>query len=586
MKKNFLFLVFINLSFQSGFAQPDESDINESFTSDYPSLTVIVNKNPSPELLFLGPSKTGTGHLMILDNELIPLFYKEVRDGVFGFKLQPNGKLTYNIYPVYSYGMDNSGNTDKRYLTPQEFEIDVRDLQVIEDGSYYVFGIDHITIDMSQYVPNGDTAANLIAHTIHHMDADDNELWRWHSIDHYEILDVDDAIDLTNHTIDWTHCNSIEIDPEGNLIISTRNFNEITKINRQTGEIMWRLGGEKNQFQFINDNRGFGRQHSARLLSNGNLALFDNGHMLIPQYSSYVEYDIDEQNFTATLIRRYSRNGTIFSHTRGSVQELSNGNILISWDHLQNPFVSEIGPEDSTEYEVRYDSYFHQYGAHKFPWETNLFSTQYDSLEFGVVTVGNSFSIDVKIYNTKNNSVTINEVFNMDSSFYVDETLPIIIAPLDSVEATIVFEPIENGSFADKINFRSVSDTLLIARQVFVEGTTPPVSAEEEKNEVYNYSLLQNYPNPFNPSTNIEFQISDFLFVSLKVYDILGNEIATLVNEELSPGVYDIKFNLREGPGSELSSGISAKGGHTSGVYFYQLRAGNFIQTKKMLIIK
>ena len=89
-----------------------------------------------------------------------------------------------------------------------------------------------------------------------------------------------------------------------NLIISTRNFNEITKINRHTGEIIWRLGVERNQFQFINDNRGFGRQHDASVLSNGNLALFDNGHFLIPQYSSYVEYEIDEQNFTATLVRR------------------------------------------------------------------------------------------------------------------------------------------------------------------------------------------------------------------------------------------------------------------------------------------
>jgi hypothetical protein len=55
------------------------------------------------------------------------------------------------------------------------------------------------------------------------------------------------------------------------------------------------------------------------VLSNGNLALFDNGHYLIPQYSSYVEYEIDEQNFTATLVRRYSRNGTIYSQARGGV---------------------------------------------------------------------------------------------------------------------------------------------------------------------------------------------------------------------------------------------------------------------------
>ena len=575
MKKIFLFLVFYGFSVQSVFPQPVRDDGDESLTLTYPNLTVTVNNNPSPERIFLGPTSSGSGHLIILDNKLIPLFYKKVPGQVFDFKLQPSGKLTYNIYSVYSYGMDSSGIRDKQYLTPQGFVLDVHDLQVIEDGSYYVFGRDHITIDMSQYVPGGDTAAILVAHTIHHMDADDNELWRWHSFEHYDIFDVDEYIDLTNHTIDWTHCNSMEIDPDGNLIISTRNFNEITKINRETGEIIWRLGGERNQFQFINDNRGFGRQHDARVLSNGNLALFDNGHFLIPQYSSYVEYEIDEQNFTATLVRRYSRNGTIYSPSRGGVQELSNGNILISWDNIPNPLVSEISPEDSTEYEVRYDSYAHQYRAYKFPWKSNLFSTNYDSLDFGVLTVGNSFSIDLKLYNVKNYPVIINEVFNMDSSFYVDEILPIRIAPHDSVEATVVFDPIEDGSFVDKINFRSVTDTLLIARQVFVEGATNPVSVEDEIHNPYNYSLSQNYPNPFNPSTNIEFQISNFGFVSLKIFDILGNEITTLVNEEKPAGSYEIKF----------SAGLIYQT-LPSGIYFYQLRAGNFIQTKKMLLIK
>lgn len=101
-----------------------------------------------------------------------------------------------------------------------------------------------------------------------------------------------------------------------------------------------------------------------------------------------------------------------------------------------------------------------------------------------------------------------------------------------------------------------------------------------------NYSLYQNYPYPINPSTKIQFRISNFKFVSLKVYDVLGNEVATLVNEELSPGEYEVEFNS-----SRLVSGI----------YFYQLRIGGpetslpagqagsgqgIIQTKKMILLK
>lgn len=85
------------------------------------------------------------------------------------------------------------------------------------------------------------------------------------------------------------------------------------------------------------------------------------------------------------------------------------------------------------------------------------------------------------------------------------------------------------------------------------------------------FSLAQNYPNPFNPATAIQFAIPKASHVSLKVYDVLGNEIAELVNEELSAGVYNRTFNA-----ANLSSGI----------YFYTLRANNFTATKKLMLVK
>jgi len=85
------------------------------------------------------------------------------------------------------------------------------------------------------------------------------------------------------------------------------------------------------------------------------------------------------------------------------------------------------------------------------------------------------------------------------------------------------------------------------------------------------FALSQNYPNPFNPSTRISFTIAEAGFTSLKVYDVLGDEVATLVNEELIKGEYEVEFSGN---------------GLTSGIYFYQLKAGSFNQTKKMLMIK
>ncbi|HEY5123724.1 MAG TPA: T9SS type A sorting domain-containing protein [Ignavibacteria bacterium] len=85
------------------------------------------------------------------------------------------------------------------------------------------------------------------------------------------------------------------------------------------------------------------------------------------------------------------------------------------------------------------------------------------------------------------------------------------------------------------------------------------------------FSLLQNYPNPFNPRTVVRFQLSVVSNVVLKVYDVMGREVQTLVNEKLSAGTYEVKFD-----GSML----------TSGVYFYKMQTGDFSETKKMILMK
>jgi len=96
-------------------------------------------------------------------------------------------------------------------------------------------------------------------------------------------------------------------------------------------------------------------------------------------------------------------------------------------------------------------------------------------------------------------------------------------------------------------------------------------SADGNESAITQYILEQNYPNPFNPSTTIKYSIPTSSFAQLKVYDVLGNEVATLVNEEKHAGTYEVKFN------AEVL---------TSGMYFYKLNAGSFISTKKMLLLK
>ena len=104
------------------------------------------------------------------------------------------------------------------------------------------------------------------------------------------------------------------------------------------------------------------------------------------------------------------------------------------------------------------------------------------------------------------------------------------------------------------------------------------MGVDSDKEFISEFSLYQNYPNPFNPITNIKFRIANlpdgkagFGLVTLKVYDVLGNEVATLINEEKQPGEYEVEFDA-----SVLASGI----------YFYTIKAGDFSSTKKLILLK
>ncbi len=113
----------------------------------------------------------------------------------------------------------------------------------------------------------------------------------------------------------------------------------------------------------------------------------------------------------------------------------------------------------------------------------------------------------------------------------------------------------------------------------FAQNKTINVSSAtdiKEKVPVASFALFQNYPNPFNPSTVINYQIPTNGFVTLKVYNILGNEVAALVNEQETPGNYSVRFSANEGSASSLASGT----------YLYQLRVNDFISNRKMILLK
>ena len=137
------------------------------------------------------------------------------------------------------------------------------------------------------------------------------------------------------------------------------------------------------------------------------------------------------------------------------------------------------------------------------------------------------------------------------------------------------------GFDLDEIFYTIWEDSISGHVHLFGKRQLYPIDFVSEKKSDINFFLKQNYPNPFNPSTKIKFTVAsnvkgEMSNVILKVYDILGNEIATLVNEKLSMGEYEVEFGGHSGEDRNLPSGI----------YFYQLKSGKFVETKKMILLK
>lgn len=554
--------------------------------ADLPIVSVDTFSTPGQGYYFL----PATPYLLIVDNQGTPVFYRNTgaNNQIFDFDLQPNGELTYFTWEWNLFGLDSSYNLIHTYCTDEDsgttangFHVDIHEMKVLPNGNYFLFATKNVYWDLTQY--GGYPNSTIIDGALQEFDSSGNLLLNWVASDHYQLTDLDSNDANTNHynTVqDFPHFNSVDFDTDGNLLISARNMDEITKINPNTGDIIWRWGGKNNQFQFINDNLGFSRQHDIRHFSNGDFSLFDNGTYHPTQLSSAVEYKLDEINKTATLVYRIYHDN-IFTDTEGSVQELSNGNRLIAWGHSYAPLSSEVTTKGESVADLNYQYYVDTYRAFKYKWETNYFKTNTDSLNFGYVPLGSSLIRQFTVYNPHDTAETINQFYCSDSSFTTNISLPVIIPAKDSIVVPVTFQPNKQGNFNVTFNVRFIGkyedQPEMIARQVILTGTTEETSSVNPGiNVPQSFLLSQNYPNPFNPSTIIEYSIPKESHVKIDVFNSLGQKVTTLVDANQNSGNYQVTWNANR---------------FASGVYFYSIKAednlgNNFFSVKKMILMK
>jgi len=160
-------------------------------------------------------------------------------------------------------------------------------------------------------------------------------------------------------------------------------MDEITKIDRVTGAILWRWGGKHNQFTFVGDTLQFSHQHAIRLLANGNFSVYDNGNGHVPSFSRAVEYTVDEVGKTAQVAWEYRNSPDEYGVAMGYVQRLGNGNTLIGWGAAK-PDIKEVAPDGTTLMDLTLPQGVYTYRAYRFNWNAPVTSVSPAGVSSGI----------------------------------------------------------------------------------------------------------------------------------------------------------------------------------------------------------
>src|SRR6185436_17476231 len=260
-------------------------------------------------------------------------------------ELQPNGHYTSYVGTTSGWQADSGafveyapdGSLVRTWSTATPSYTDEHEILLSDDGSRaHFFTYTIRLLDLSSY--GGPPDAVVAGHSLVRVRADGTTEFSWDAWDRIPM----DAWAPSGNGADFDHPNSLAQDADGNYLVSVRNLNQVRKIDGATGQTLWTVG-QNGDFTFVKDpESGFSLQHSARLLSNNHLILYDNGANRAQQETRVVEYALDFQNHTATMVWEYRHSPAIYTAIMGYVQRLLNGNTFVSFS--QAGVLNEVSP--------------------------------------------------------------------------------------------------------------------------------------------------------------------------------------------------------------------------------------------------
>src|SRR5919112_515196 len=334
----------------------------------------------APGYIFVGPEKSLTrqGGSMIVDDSGEVVWFRPLqgRNGrAHDLKVQSyrgNSVLTWmngvNEYVIFdqsyreiarlSAGNGRNGDHHEFLISPQDTALILIYSPVLRDLSS-IGGL-----------KNGRVWQAIVQE----LDIESGEvLFEWHSLEHVGLDETYATMSQDGRPgLDYFHANSIEVDHDNNLLVSARQTFTVYKIDRNTGEIIWRLGGKKSDFKMGPGTR-FAFQHDARRHRDGTISVFDNGttifHDTVPkavEESRAIVLELDEEQMSATLLRQYTHPDKQYADAAGNMQLLPNDNVFIGWGRAL--VSSEFSKDGQLLFDARLPPPNRSYRYFRFPW--------------------------------------------------------------------------------------------------------------------------------------------------------------------------------------------------------------------------
>ena len=343
-------------------------------------------RNTAAGYVFVAPEAgdAGQGGSLVVDNEGQVVWFRPLRHPILPTSRAMNFEVqTYRGKPVLTWGetpgeyviFDDSYQEIARFTAAHDYNGDHHEFLISPQDTALITIFNAVPQDLTSVGGAKDSVA--MQGIVQELDIETGEvLFEWQSIDHVAVEEtyVSPAEDHYPG-IDYFHLNSVDVEPDNNLLISARETSAVYKIDRKSGEIIWRLGGKKSDFE-MQEGARFAFQHDARRLSDGNISIFDNGSLVFDngtpravENSRAIVLDVDEKRMTASLVHEYTHPEGKKADAAGNTQVLPNGNVFVGWGRALA--ISEFSPEGELLFDLTLPPENRSYRAFRFPWNGN-----------------------------------------------------------------------------------------------------------------------------------------------------------------------------------------------------------------------